>query len=595
MAERRDNMKRTSLFLKAGISWRNSLFTRITVTFIAILLPLYILGIFIYNSAMESVRTEIKSSMVSQVTFYTNGLEEEVKRLRSLQFDLINDLYLNRLAAIPKAMNSIEKVQAILILQNRLEAIRSSSLYISNFIVYIPSIDRIVTDRHVDEMDTEKFKALNRLYKQDEMVTYDNGTPVILVESPYMDNDTGEPMYILDIELDKQAFRDALYQFDKYPGSGSFLINTKASQNIATANISETVENQIIENIKNGGQGIVPVESNNKTSMGMYIYTASEPLGMTLCMYVPEEVVFKPIKQYQVWFYIFTLAAVAVIGSFSFSMYRFIHKPLIELVNAFGKVEEGDLGLSIEHHHKDEFRYLYRRFNAMVENLGNLIKQVYTMKILTQKAELKQLQSQINPHFLYNSFFILHRRIKGGDYDNAITFSQQLGNYFRFITRSADDEVPLEREVEHARIYSDIQIIRFSSRISADFEPLPEDCKNIIVPRLILQPIIENAFEHGLENKTGGGILHIGFAKGDGHVTIIMEDNGEDLKDAEIERLKTILAGEDSSAESTGIINIHRRLQLKFGMDYGISVSRSPLGGFRAELRISTAGGDKNV
>lgn len=588
-------MKKSKLFANAGISWRNSLYTRITVTFIAVLLPLYMLGIFIYNSAIKIVRDEISSSMIAQVTSYMDGLEEEVQRLKQLQFDLINDIYLNRLAAIPKAMNNIEQVQAILILQNRLEAIRSSSPYISNFTVYIPSINRIVTDRHVDELDMDKFKRLASLYKQHELVLYDNGTPAILVVSPYLDNDTGAPMFILDIELDKQAFKDALYQFDKYPGSGSFLVNTANNLNIATANITETIENQIIESIQSGGVGILPMEANNKKVQGMYIYTTSERLGMTLAMYVPEDTVFKPIKQYQVWFYVFTLAAAAVLAFYSFSMYRFIHKPLIHLVNAFEKVEEGDLQIAIEHHHKDEFRYLYQRFNAMVENLGTLIRQVYTMKILTQKAELKQLQSQINPHFLYNSFFILHRRIKSGDYDNAIAFSQQLGNYFRFITRSAEDEVPLASEVEHARIYADIQRIRFSSRITMEFGELPAGWQCTLVPRLILQPIIENAFEHGLENKVSNGLLRIGFQEGERMLVVIVEDNGGDLQDQELERLQRVLAGEDGQAESTGIINIHRRVQLKFGGCGGITVSRSVLGGLRVELHILAEGENEHV
>lgn len=574
---------------------KNSLYARIMITFILILLPLYALGIFIYNSALQSVRTEINNSTISQVTYYMKGLEGEIKRLKQLQFDLINDIYLNRLAAIPKAMNNIEQVQAILILQNRLEAIRSSSPYISNFTVYIPSINRIVTDRHVDVMDGEQFRHLTALYRTNELVAYDSGTPLILVQSPYLDNDTGLPMFLMDIQLDNQAFRDALLQFDKYPGSGSFLINTKTSLNIATANITVAIENQIIESIRNGGHGTLKMAGNSRAVQGMYIYSTSPALGMTLAMYVPEDVVFKDLKQYQIWFYVFTLAAAGLIALYTFSMYRSIHKPLLELVSAFAKVEEGDLNISIEHHNKDEFRYLYRRFNAMVENLGMLIRQVYTMKILTQKAELKQLQSQINPHFLYNSFFILHRRIKSGDYDNAIAFSKQLGNYFRFITRSAEDEVPLEREIEHARIYAEIQCIRFSGRIAMEFEQLPPCWADAVVPRLILQPIIENAFEHGLENKVSGGLLRISFREEQGQIDIIVEDNGEDLQEEDLRHLSKVLDGEDEQVESTGVLNIHRRVLLRFGAGSGIRVSRSELGGLKVELVINAGGGTEHV
>jgi two-component system, sensor histidine kinase YesM len=601
---------RTNLVNTTGVTWKNSIFMRIIITFVAILLPLYMLGIFIYNSSQSSVREEISSSMISQVTFYMDGLEKEVQRILYLEYDMINDTNLDRLSAIPEAMSDIDKMQAIKNLQNRLEAVRSSSMYISNLTVYIPSINRTITDRGVDELDLASYEELISTYNPLTEIQYMKDSPVILTESPFMDNITQKPMFIFKLELSRQAFADALQQFNKYAGSGSFLINSQTKKNIGTSNIATEVESQIIDRLQSGQQGILPMENNSRTVRGMYIYTKSAELGMTLAMYVPEDVVFEPIRQYQKWFWIFTIAAAAIIVIFSLSMYRFIHKPLIELVGAFEKVEEGDLNIAIEHHHKDEFRYLYRRFNAMVENLGTLIKQVYTMKILTQKAELKQLQSQINPHFLYNSFFILHRRIKSGDYDNAMAFSQQLGNYFRFITRSADDEVPLEREVEHAHIYADIQTIRFSSRITVEFGTLPEDCRNIAVPRLILQPIIENAFEHGLENKVSGGLLRIDFERmaeifaqsaentrdqGNMSVSIVVEDNGENLEDAELERLQAALSDGESQVESTGIINIHRRLRLKFGEGSGLAVSRSALGGFRVVVNIVTSGGVGNV
>jgi two-component system sensor histidine kinase YesM len=130
---------------------------------------------------------------------------------------------------------------------------------------------------------------------------------------------------------------------------------------------------------------------------------------------------------------------------YSFSAYKFIHKPLLELVRAFHKVESGDLQVSINHDSDNEFGYLYKRFNDMVKNLNMLIDQVYNQKILMQRAELKQLQSQINPHFLYNSLFMINTMARIGD-DNLITFTKYLGEYFRFVTRNSSDNKPLQRK-----------------------------------------------------------------------------------------------------------------------------------------------------
>jgi two-component system, sensor histidine kinase YesM len=222
----------------------------------------------------------------------------------------------------------------------------------------------------------------------------------------------------------------------------------------------------------------------------------------------------------------------------------------------------------------------------MVERLKTLINQIYKQKILSQKAELKQLQSQINPHFLYNSFFILSRMIKLGQYENSSDFASQLGGYFKYITRSASDEIELQKEVEHARVYTNIQEIRFSRRIRVIFQDLPDCWNDIIVSRLIIQPVIENAFEHGLENKKKDGIIQVTFNSIDRGIQISVEDNGEELTGNELANLQQMIAELDDTTEYTGILNIHRRITLKFGEESGMVLSKSTLGGLRVDINI---------
>ena len=102
-----------------------------------------------------------------------------------------------------------------------------------------------------------------------------------------------------------------------------------------------------------------------------------------------------------------------------------------------------------------------------------------------------------------------------------------------------------------------------------------------------MQPIIENAFEHGLEDKVNSGFLRVSFMYKEKLLSIIVEENGDNLDDTEIEHLRSMLAEENSQAESTGIINIHRRIRLKFGSYSGILVSRSPLGGLKGGVAYS--------
>ena len=133
----------------------------------------------------------------------------------------------------------------------------------------------------------------------------------------------------------------------------------------------------------------------------------------------------------------------------------------------------------------------------MLDRISSLIDQVYRQKILYQESELKQLQSQINPHFLYNSYFVLYDMAINEDYENLAEFARHMGTYFQYITRSSSHVSRLYDEVEHARIYANFQAHRFRNRIAMEFDQLPEDLHDCLVPKVILQPVIENAFELG--------------------------------------------------------------------------------------------------
>jgi two-component system sensor histidine kinase YesM len=302
--------------------------------------------------------------------------------------------------------------------------------------------------------------------------------------------------------------------------------------------------------------------------------------------YIPEDVVFKSLNKFQLWYFGFSVFAVVKVFLYSISVHRYIQKPLTTLVDSFKKVQSGDISARIQHEGKDEFGYLYASFNDMAENLQNLIEQVYQQKILVQNAELRQLQAQINPHFLYNSYFLLHRMIKREDYYNAVRFSKLIGEYFQFVARNSVTEVFLRSEAEHARIYTDIQAVRFDGRIRIEFNDLPDESADIEVPKLILQPIIENAFVHGLENKVRDGLLIISFNRTRTGFAISVEDNGDELTDAKLAELDNNLRGEGDGIENTGLINIHKRIRLMYGAKSGISLSRANIGGLKATIFI---------
>ena len=283
-------------------------------------------------------------------------------------------------------------------------------------------------------------------------------------------------------------------------------------------------------------------------------------------------------------FFILLISAACII--FFVEIYRLVHRPLSHLINAFKEMETGNFKVQIANVHSPDFAYLYQEFNKMAQKLELLIEKDYTQKLLLQKAELKQLQAQINPHFLYNSFFMLQRMIQTENIEDAQSVANALGVYFRYLTRNNMDHVKLSEEYRHAQNYAYIQGLRFSGRIQIDFEELPAGYADIPVPKLILQPILENAFNYGLANKMKDGLLQVHFHPDNEVLQIDIEDNGEELTDEKLCNLSNALLEVQSTGtnvEMSGILNIQRRLIIFSNTHDSLHVSRSTLG----ELRVS--------
>jgi two-component system sensor histidine kinase YesM len=302
----------------------------------------------------------------------------------------------------------------------------------------------------------------------------------------------------------------------------------------------------------------------------------------------PALEVFGPLLGYRTWFWVLTGLTVALGGLFAAWISAAVRRPVVRLMEGFTKVEAGDLAVELAKQRDDEFGYLYDHFNAMVRSLDATMRRCVEQESLARHAELAQLQSQINPHFLYNSIYHIYRMAKSEDYESIERYALHLGSYYEFVTRSATDETYLEEEARHARNYVEVQRTRFRDRIRVDIADVPESICRLRVPRLIVQPLVENAYNHGLKETTADGVLLVRYLELGSVGGVTVEDNGRSLSDAELEKLARLISQADRGDGSpvSGIVNIHRRLRLRFGPSSGVRVERSSLGGLKVTLLV---------
>ncbi|MCM3632728.1 sensor histidine kinase [Paenibacillus camelliae] len=566
-------------------SFKNSIYFRLLITYVIVIFPIILLGFYLYYWSYNNASEDISRATVTQLNYYLEDLNREVEWMELQQFDFIEDSELNKLAVTWEMMSSVELRSSLTYLLHRLTSFKNSSAYIKDINIHIGKNGKTISAVHsVLDLDMKHYEALqSKINYNRERLTYFDSS-MHLIAAKYGGKKGQAPLFIIQIEFDLEKLSDSLKQMNLYTDSGAFLYSNTTDFRLMDSEQSKPILQSYLMQTK---------EAREKTSLlnhiGMRYHVdkaSSDNLNLTVVTYLPEETVKRPLNFFYQWAWLFALASFIAIIVVSYFTYRFIHKPLLQFMQSFRRMEEGELDSTIEHDKKDEFGYLYTRFNQMLVKLKTLIDQDYKQKMMMQRSELKQLQSQINPHFLYNSFFILNSLAKTGDVDRIEQFTIMLGEYFRFITRNSDDLVPMSEETKHSRVYTEIQELRFSRRIQVQFDELPDEIASIKVPRLIIQPLIENAYEHSLENKDEDGRLRVTFTRENDDVFIRIEDNGEHLSDEKLEQLKLSLKHIDESSEMTGIINIHRRLVLTFGEASGLKLERSELGGLQVTIHI---------
>lgn len=223
--------------------------------------------------------------------------------------------------------------------------------------------------------------------------------------------------------------------------------------------------------------------------------------------------------------------------------------------------------------------------SKMFKKVTQLIDENYAKELYAQRAVYRQLQSQINPHFLYNSFFVLQNMIREEENESASEFAKSLGQYYKFITRTEQQEVALKEEVAHARTYLEIMKKRYGRRLEYEIVCEEAECLQIQVPRLILQPFIENVFGHGNHPGRDAMQIRLQVLREKEQIWVIIEDNGSGMEEQRLRDLDEELF-KGTEAKDSAIFNINRRLKIKFGSDYGVTLQNSSMGGCRVCLHL---------
>lgn len=278
-------------------------------------------------------------------------------------------------------------------------------------------------------------------------------------------------------------------------------------------------------------------------------------------------------------FLIWLLIVVSIIVLFVLSYISAkISRPIKMLERSMERVEQGDFTVNEPIRGSHEVEQLSLRFHLMVAKVRELMSQIIREQEAKRKSELEVLQAQIHPHFLYNTLNSVVRMVGIGKNEDVITTITSLSKLFRISLSRGKSVITVQEELEHVRHYLIIQKMRYKQKFAYWIEA-QEEVLSCRTPKLLLQPIVENAIYHGIEHMADPGEIHVSASLRDGKVLLQVRDNGLGMSPNVRER---VLAGtyKSEGGSGVGIRNVHERIRLSFGDEYGLEIE--------SELEVGT-------
>ena len=321
------------------------------------------------------------------------------------------------------------------------------------------------------------------------------------------------------------------------------------------------------------------------------------PIPMTedwfLCTQVPRSVLMQNTYSLlgtlaMVWI---VLLGVTIFAAILLS--RTISRPLAQLCATMDQAGTGDLSIRAEERGGDEIATLARSFNKLTAQIQRLMNQLIDQEKAKRRAELRILQAQINPHFLYNTLDMLHWMAYDHNDEDMLQLISTLSSFYRISLSRGDEFIPLPRELDHVRYYLEIQKMRFADQFDFTIEASPET-QSLLMLKLLLQPLAENAVAHGIKPCPHPCTLSIQARRRGADVEIKVSDNGVGMDSETLGQLRRAFDTGKSSL-GFGLVNVHQRIRLTYGKDYGLTVDSADGQGPVVTVRIPAIEEDHDV
>ncbi len=323
------------------------------------------------------------------------------------------------------------------------------------------------------------------------------------------------------------------------------------------------------------------------------VYTKSEETGWTIVGSAPLQEIVEEANEIRQVIIISVVLSILFTITLYFFMTRWLIRPVHLLKKQMRQAASGFLEAKVKTTGQDEIADLGKSFNTMLQQIKMLLEKGIHEQEQIKKAELRTLQAQINPHFLYNTLDSIVWMAEANKNTQVIQLVQALSRFFRISLSKGRDWISLKDELEHVQNYLIIQQMRYRDILDYEIDVHPS-LLNTPILKMTLQPIVENALYHGIKNKRRKGLIRISAqAERDGVFTLVVEDDGIGITSERMEQIQQRLnmassqeLTEDNTIIGFGLYNVHQRVRLYYGSNYGVTIESVELQGTHISIHI---------
>lgn len=569
----------------------DSVFRRLFLRFVGIILLVFLVIAILLYQYVSAQRELAVSAQMNHVTGAAASVEQNIRAVISAERELFTDQRMKKLA-MGAYLDNYERAELILEIQSDIVQTRLVNTFIQDVIVTFPTegVEISAVNGYQKRQYTPEQFVEERAFLRNPVNLRDGALCTAMISPLLFSLEEGAmPDYEIKMVLSEAYLQGMLAAMDDLTYAGAFWVYHSDGK---TEGLYSDSDIQFLPMWQEGWeQSGCPEEYQklvySKADGRQFVSRTIPAYDLTLVAWQDNSTFGWRLLPTLMNIGAVVLAMGILMGLLVLWANRSISKPIYKIMDAFQSVQAGNLEIRIYHEQNDEFSYIYDDFNKTIEKISELLNNIKEQEVLLRKAEQIQLQSQINPHFLYNSFYNIKFMAQNEDYEQIEAAVTALAKYYRFLNKETEATVTLGDEAAHMHSYIAVQQMRFGDKISVDIQPVPEAAAAFRVPKLILQPIVENAYNYGLKNVTSDGWLSIRYALNGDWLDVIIEDNGGSITPEKLAAMDEQMHQYSGDAINHALTNVHRRLLLAFGEGSGITLSAGDAQGLRVTLRMN--------